>query len=359
VKILVDIGHPAHVHFFKHPMRSWREQGHQMVVTSRAKEMAVDLLEAQGTPHILLTAQNRGNPLAMGGELLSRDVRLLRVVRQEKPDVLVGIGGIFVAHVGTVTRTPSIVFYDTERARMSNLLTYPFCSLVVVPECYGAWLPPWHVRYSGYHELSYLHPDHFSPDRSVAIQNGLNPDGKNFLVRTVSWQASHDYGDQGWSPDVLLAITEYLSRQGNVLISSEGALPSRLERYRYRGPPDQIHHLMAFLDLFVGESATMASECAVLGVPAIFASRIGLGYLDEQEKRFGLVFNCRTFGWESLQETIDRALSEDASAWQERRKKLLSEKRNVAGLAADLVTRYATMPRTVLGKLRPLSSALP
>jgi len=359
VKILVDIGHPAHVHFFRHPMRAWREGGHQVVVTSRAKEMAVDLLEAEGVPHTLLSTQNRGNPLAMGGELLSRDARLLSVVRHQKPDVLVGIGGIFIAHVGTATRTPSIVFYDTERARMSNLLTYPFCSLVAVPECYRAWLPPWHVRYNGYHELSYLHPDLFTPDRDAALRIGLDPEGKNFLVRTVSWQASHDYGGRGWSPEVLLSITDYLSRLGRVIISSEGGLPSGLEKYRYRGPPEQIHHLMAFLDLFVGESATMASECAVLGVPAVFVSRTGLGYLDEQEERFGLVSNCRSFGWDRLKQAIDGVLSQEPPVWQERRGRLLAAKRNVAVYAADLVTGFRSMPRRFGGKLEPPRCAAP
>ena len=48
---------------------------------------------------------------------------------------------------------------------------------------------------------------------------------------------------------------------------------------------------MAFASLVVGESATMASEAAVLGVPAIFISTTSRGYTDEQEKRYGLVQN--------------------------------------------------------------------
>lgn len=352
MKILVDIGHPAHVHFFKHPMRMWREKGCEVVVTSRTKEMTVDLLEAQGIRHMVLSTQNKGSPLAMGRELLSRDARLLWVVREEKPDVLVGVGGIFIAHAGTLTGTPSIVFYDTEAARMSNLLTYPFCSLVVVPDCYDGWLPPWHVRYNGYQELSYLHPDCFAPDRDLAVRNGLDPKGRNFMIRTVSWQASHDYGDTGWPADLLISVTEHLSRRGEVLISSEGVLPSCLERHRYRGRADQIHHVMAFLDLFIGESATMASECAVLGVPAIYASRTGRGYLDEQEKRFGLVRNSNTRIWEHLRDAMDRILEVDASVWQRKRTNLLREKRNTAVFVADLVTGFHSLPRSVLGKRR-------
>jgi predicted glycosyltransferase len=45
--------------------------------------------------------------------------------------------------------------------------------------------------------------------------------------------------------------------------------------------------------LVVGESATMASEAAVLGVPAIFISTTPRGYTNEQEHRYGLVKNFK------------------------------------------------------------------
>jgi uncharacterized protein len=56
-------------------------------------------------------------------------------------------------------------------------------------------------------------------------------------------------------------------------------------------PASHIHHFLAFASLLVGESATMASECAVLGTPSFYISPIGRGYTDEQEKKYGLVFN--------------------------------------------------------------------
>jgi len=40
---------------------------------------------------------------------------------------------------------------------------------------------------------------------------------------------------------------------------------------------------MAYCRAFIGESATMASEAAVLGVPAVYAAETGRSYTDEQE----------------------------------------------------------------------------
>lgn len=338
--ILIDIGHPAHVHFFRNPIRIWQESDCTIFVTSRKKEIATDLLDALRIPHQVISAQNRGGAVNLGRELLGRNRNLLRVISRVKPDIMVGIGGVFIAQTGFLRRIPSLVFYDTENATLSNLITYPFCSLVAVPECYSAWLPPWHLRYPGYHELSYLHPEVFAPDRQIALDCGLDPERKNFLIRTVSWQASHDLKEKGWDLALLTATVQHLARVGKVMISAEGNLPPELQPFAYSGPPEKIHHLLAHLDLFIGESATMASECAVLGVPAIYAANTGRGYTDEQEKRYGLVRNIRELSWQPIQEAVDTMLAVPPTEWEERRARLLRDKINVAGFVADLVLDY-------------------
>jgi predicted glycosyltransferase len=101
-----------------------------------------------------------------------------------------------------------------------------------------------------------------------------------------------------------------------------------------------MHHLMGHVSLLVGESATMASECAVMGVPAIYAANTGRGYTDEQEDRYGLVFNLRQLAWPHLRETIDSVLAVPSSVWQEKRNRLLREKIDVAPFVADLILDY-------------------
>ena len=48
---------------------------------------------------------------------------------------------------------------------------------------------------------------------------------------------------------------------------------------------------IASASLLYGESATMASEAAVLGVPAIYLDNTGRCYTREEEEKYGLVFN--------------------------------------------------------------------
>ncbi|MCK5232937.1 MAG: hypothetical protein KAR13_21870, partial [Desulfobulbaceae bacterium] len=85
MKILVDIGHPAHVHFFAIPIQLWQEAGCQVFVTSRHKEIATDLLDALCVPHQVISAMNTGSMGGMFKELVQRDRRLLRIVRKERP----------------------------------------------------------------------------------------------------------------------------------------------------------------------------------------------------------------------------------------------------------------------------------
>ena len=344
MKVLVDVCHPAHVHFFKNAIREWRAEGHGVHVTSRLKDVAVPLLDALGIAHEPLSGAKAGAG-GLARELVSRDAAMIRTVRREKPDVLVALGGTFAAHAGFATRTPSVVFYDTECARLQNLITYPLATRVVVPRCYAAWLPPWSERYAGYHELAYLRPNRFTPDRAVALANGLAASGDTFLVRCVSWQANHDIGERGWSAATLRAVAAFLAQRGRVLISSEAELPPDLQPYRYAGAPAALHDVLAHCRLLVGESATLASEAAVLGVPAIYAAHTGRGYTDEQESRYGLVANIRAITPEAIVAAMDRLLAESKDAIAARRQRLLDDTVDVVDVIKDVTARCARPAR--------------
>ena len=329
MKVLLDINHPAHVHFFRNALDLLRDQGHTVLVTSREKECVELLLTELGVSHSKLSAIGSGNLYGFIKEYFVRCYRLLRYVRLHRPDVLCAVGGTFVAHVGWLTRTPTVVFYDTEMATLQNRITYPFVERLIVPECYQGQVPRETIRYNGYHELAYLRPEYFKPSRSLAIQAGLVLERKNFIVRVVSWQANHDIDQSGWSLTLLTDLLDYLSAKGNVIISSERELPSNIDHLRYRGSALDMHHLMSYCDLFVGESATMAAECAVLGTPAIYASAISRGYLDDIEKKYKLIKVIRDFEFDNIALAIDQTLKYDAKYYRDGKLSLLSDTMDV------------------------------
>lgn len=347
MRVLVEILHPAHVHFFRNAIALWRARGDEVLVLSREKDVANELLDSYAIPYESISRLG-SSKLALLGEMLVRDRRMLRRALTFRPDVLVGIMGVTIVQVGRLIRRPAIVFYDTENAKITNAFVYPLAHSVCTPECYGAPVRGKHVTYPGYHELAYLHPMRFTPDREVVRRGGVDPLAPYFIVRFVSWQASHDVGEAGFDLDQKRAMVAELERHGRVLISSEGALPEDLEALRFRAPASEIHHFIAFARMLVGESATMASEAAVLGVPAFYIADTGRGYTDEEERRFGLVWNFKrrdaARALEKVRQLLARpSLAADMAA---ARARLLEERIDVTEWLVDYVDGVAADSRT-------------
>jgi predicted glycosyltransferase len=343
--ILVDVCHPAHAHFFRHPIARWRADGCAVHIAARDKDVALPLLREFGLDCQTFGRIGKG-PILLLAELARRDFALFRFARKVNAQVIAAIGGIFAAHAAWAARIPSVVFYDTEIATVQNRLTYPLASVVAVPRCYRGWTPRARtVRYAGYHELSYLQPTRFVPDRARAVAAGLDPVRPTYLVRLVAWTANHDIGDSGLAPSAVRQIVARLGSRGRVVISSENPLPAELESLRFAGRVSDMHHLMAYCAGFFGESATMASECAVLGVPAVYAANSPRGYTEEQETRYGLVRNVHSLSVAELDGALDWLLNVPPDAVKRNRELLLSESVDVAGFVADTVRSAARAGR--------------
>lgn len=109
------------------------------------------------------------------------------------------------------------------------------------------------------------------------------------VVRLVHHGALHDKFKPTWHQAEKYAFIETLARQYKLVISSEEPLPVSLLPYAFNGAPETFHALLAEAHLVVGESATVAAESAVLGVPAIYIDYQTRGYIEDIEKKYGLI----------------------------------------------------------------------
>ncbi len=337
MRLLFDVLHPAHVHFFRHLARTTLEQGGEVLFTARAKDVTLALLEHDGLPYEELTAIG-GGMVGLARELAVRTAKLARRVRSFEPDLMLGIMGPVIAPLGRVMRVPSWVFYDTETATLTNRYVYPTCTRLYLPESYRGPAPRKAIRYPGYHELAYLHPDRFAPDPGVRAEAGLADDEPFAVVRIVSWEASHDVGDTGFSDPV--AFVKWLSSRIRVVVSGERGVPEELRPFALTLPPWRIHHLLAAASLYVGEGATMAAEAAVLGTPAVFVHTARLGYMLELEERYELQWNtphqeqARVHA-ESVLDDLDGAARE----WERKRGVMLAERMDVGAWLVHQVSQ--------------------
>ncbi|MFH1943958.1 MAG: DUF354 domain-containing protein, partial [bacterium] len=101
MNILFDIGHPAHVHLFRHFIQYLKEQGHTIVVASRDKDITVQLLDAYGIDHVCLSRMKKGAP-AMLLELLKRDASVFNLHRRHGFDLAFGTS-VSIAHLSAVS----------------------------------------------------------------------------------------------------------------------------------------------------------------------------------------------------------------------------------------------------------------
>ncbi|WP_066958756.1 DUF354 domain-containing protein [Methanoculleus thermophilus] len=287
MRILIDIGHPAHVHQFRNAIHLLEARGHDVLVTSRNKEVTFALLDKYSIPYVKV-GDYANNNIKKAINMFKIDAELYSVTSKFQPDILIGgVGNVYIAHVSWLLRRPSILFNDTEHGKLQDQLSYPFTTTICTPSCYTRDLGEKQVRYNGYHELAYLHPNRFTPDPAVLTELGLTEDDPFIIVRFVSWQASHDVGQHGIRDKV--GLVKALEQYGRVLITSEGALPEELQPYQIRVSPEKLHDLLYYATLYVGEGGTTASECAVLGTHAIYVNTLPLGYIAEEDEKYHLV----------------------------------------------------------------------
>jgi predicted glycosyltransferase len=335
VRVLIDVLHPAHVHFFRNFHQEMEARGHELHVTARAKDRSLELLEQYHLPYDHISDQRSGG-VGLVTEMTQRTGRLMKVMKEFRPDVMTGIMGPSIAVAGKLKRVPAVVFYDTEFAKQTNWFVYPLATSVCTPDCYQGKVRGTHVTYAGYHELAYLHPNRFQPDPARLAAFGLAPGESYSFVRFVSWQAVHDKRETGFTGAQKRALVDTLRAHGRVLISSEAPLPADLVQYEVKGPVEDIHHLLAYAQLIVGESATMSSEAAVLGVPAVMIATSGRGYTDDEERRYGLVRHFTEDQYDRAVETIEKLFAESPRELGQRaREQLLAEKIDVTRWMVD------------------------
>lgn len=290
MRILIDMGHPAHVHLFKNFIFEMTARGQQIKITARDKEITRYLLDIYDIPYEPVGKINY-EKYNLIKEWILRDIKLLDISRKFKPDCFLGVLNPATAHSAKVLGKISFTFTDTEHAKLANKITLPFTDVVVTPNCYREDIGRKQVRYNGYHELAYLHPNYFTPNPDVLSELGLTEADPFTIIRFVSWGASHDVGHNGLTEDTKRRAIQEFEKYGRVFITSEKPLPQEFEKYRISVAPEKMHNLLYYATLLYGESATMASECAVLGTHAIFCDFAGRGYTDEEEIKYDLVYN--------------------------------------------------------------------
>ena len=347
MRIIFDVGHPAHVHLYRNAMNELIDKGDEIKIIAREREITYYLLDRYGFEYTKFPQISKSITNPMG---IMRGVnKLLKISKEFKPDLFVGSGSIFPAYVGALINKPNIVFGDTPTKKYTiyyitaYLISAPFIDSVCTPTAL-IWKPTRNVRYHGYHELAYLHPNRFKPDPAVLDIAGLSKNDRFIVVRFSAWDAVHDIGQNRIfeSMEERLKFLKVLEKYGRVIITSETPLIKSFEKYKLPIPPEKLLSLLYYSSMYVGEGATLASEAGILGVPWIWIrGNESRDYLTEQEKKYGLGFNISTYNkaLNKVEELFEN-YSNLRKEWQKRKRKLLNDKIDVTSFMVWFFKNY-------------------
>ena len=352
MKIIVEVGHPAHVHFFKNVIWNLQNRGHEVKIVAINKDITLNLLNVYKFDYEVIGIYY-AKLIKKAWELIKEEHKLLKIAKTFKPDIFVGRGSPSQAHVSTLINKPFIAFCDTEHANLIARLTYPFTDVICTPSCFKRKLnPKKHVRFNGYKELAYLHPNYFKPDPAVLDDLGLSKDDKFIIMRLIAWEATHDIHSRGFSQDFIEKAIKSLEEYGHVFITSERKLNRNLEKYKMQIPPEKIHSALYYASLYFGEGGTMATESTLLGTPAVhmeailFHGKVTTVAEAQHGVQNDLVNKYKlSYTFADQYQALDKALEilQDESAKENLKKKvekLLNEKIDVTKFMTDFIERY-------------------
>src|SRR5690606_19737997 len=119
MRILIDINHPAHVHYFKNFYKIMTEKGHEIVIVSRDKEIARDLLRIYDITFIIRGKRSDGRV----GKLLyliSNCLTLFSIAREFKADLFLNFLHPYPSQLAKLLVKTSFVFSDMELADLHH-----------------------------------------------------------------------------------------------------------------------------------------------------------------------------------------------------------------------------------------------
>lgn len=339
MKYIIELNHPKHYYQFKYIRKNLLDEGHQVWVLARDKDVLLNVLEEENVDYIIFGKHRKSLSAKILGTL-SILVSYISIFFKLKPDVVISKASFYGTFVARLFFKKAIIFPDSEVVKLTNKIVVPMSNLVVTPETFGLDYGKKHVKVPGFFENCYLCPTVFTPDSSIIDKYGLKQPYAVF--RFVGWYANHDVGNNGFTLEEKISFVREVEKNMTVYISSEKELPDELKKYKLPTPAAQIHSVLSFADLYLGDSQTMATESALLGTPAIrsnsFVGPNDMTNFIVLEQKYGLLRNIASYD-DVLNTLIDFSQKSRKEEWN---RKLIEYNNNVGDpntLITDIIKR--------------------
>jgi len=267
MKYIFELNHPKHYHQFKYIICQLKVD-HEVIIIAREKEVLFNLLDENKVEYIRFTHSKSGSIFKKIWCHLFSLRKLQRIVIRFKPNYFLSKASastIFVKIFRPSCKT--VIFPDSEVVWLTNTIVSKFANRIITPEVFQRDFGKKHIRIPGIFENSYLAPNYYKIEHINIQKYGYDVDRRTVFIRFVGWKANHDISHFGFNEMEKEELINLFERHKfNIIISAETYLPDCIKKYLNPFPTSIIHSVLKVCNFYVGDSQTMASESALLGL---------------------------------------------------------------------------------------------
>jgi predicted glycosyltransferase len=342
--IAIFLGHPAHFHLFKNVAKNLIQTGFHVSFVMKKKDILEKLLQDDNLTYYVIREGRSNTILGLIKSVIQMEIGMARFIRKNHIELLIGSTLSFATRVFTKSKVVVTGEDDASLVPIFARMVFPFVNEILSPiSCNNERWNKKTIKYNSYQKLAYLHPNNFTPNINI-VKKYFSPEKPYFLLRFAKLNAYHDLGIHGISTEIAKNLINILKKHGSVYITSERELEPQFEQYRLNINLLDIHHIMAFSTLYIGDSQSMSVEAAMLGVPSVrfndFAGKIGV--LEELEHKYHLTFGIKSSEPEKLYQKVEELLNMNGlyNEFQVRRQRMLADKIDCAEFLTWFIGNY-------------------
>jgi len=330
MKALFELTHPKHFYQFRFVINKFVHRGFDVKIIARDKDVLLQLLRDEGYEYEIYGKHKK----KMKGKIfniLNIFMNYLKIIRKFRPEYIISKASFYAVLLRPFTHAKLVITPDSEVVWLTRKIVAPLSHIVITPETYTIKYGKKHKYLNGFFEECYLGPSNFEAKKKAIEDAGIDSSKPYFVLRFISWDANHDVGQYGFKDEEKNQLVEELSNHGRVIISAEmKKVPEKLKQYLSEVPPNEIHQLLHFANMYVGDSQTMATESALLGTPSLrYNSFVGPNDMSNfiiLENEHGLMRNFSKFS-ELLSAIRDMIQDKDLKKkWLEKREAYFASK---------------------------------
>ncbi len=269
MKIAIDIGHPAHVNFFKIAANRFKDEGHDVTIIYLDRGKLPSIVAEEYSEFVTVKIGiHRGSRISVIYDAnLKRFFQLVKYLYRNRFDVGLGVGSFNFGGVLKMMSLPNFQFDDDPERGLNTILEKLTATQLFFPpiiENFG------NIRnFKALKEWAYLSPRYFTPNPEVLKKYGLKENDYIF-IREIS-TGSLNYVKQ--KANIVATFARKMSRKENVVLSLEnkkktGYYPDNWQILEE--PIKDIHSIIYYSKLVISSGDSMAREGAMLGVPSIY-----------------------------------------------------------------------------------------